>query len=134
MVCGHFLTEFVHLLNKTTVFYRHINGKCFLCQSCPIELAASEQSTNKCNWMISGRRLTIYCCYMRLSEYTCPTILTCICVKGVRLTGICILQYSASFSSSKDFWHAEVHSNFASFFVKVVSGLDIPANLGTNFL
>ena len=42
--------------------------------------------------------------------------------------------HRASFSSSKDFWHAEVHLNFASFFVKVVSGLDMSANLGTNFL
>ena len=93
MVCGHSLTEFVHLLSRMTVFDGHIDSKSLLCQSCPIELAASEQSTDKRNRVISGGGLTIYCHCMGLGEYACPTVLTCICVQGVRLTGICILQY-----------------------------------------
>ena len=32
---------------------RHVDGVCFLHQCSPIELAACEQTTDKCNWMMS---------------------------------------------------------------------------------
>ena len=44
------------------------------------------------------------------------------------------LPHRNDFSSLNDFWHYRGPTNFVSFLVSCVNGLEISANLGTNFL